>query len=95
MKSYSQLERQIARPPSRRPVAVAFRHAPPAAMEKFAGSVSAQSSFRRLAAQGRVFYTVPTDHYHCPVGSYTHHIARPEERAKELPPNPELMAGVG
>jgi uncharacterized protein (DUF169 family) len=33
---------------------------------------------------GQTFYTVPSDHYNCAVGSHTHKIALPAERAHEL-----------
>ena len=33
---------------------------------------------------GKTFYTVPSDHYNCAVGSHTHKIALPAERAHEL-----------
>jgi uncharacterized protein (DUF169 family) len=67
-----------------RPVAVAFRAELPQATEKFSGSEPAGCSFWRLAAAGRTFSTVPSDHYNCPIGSYTHNIPLPEDRANEL-----------
>ena len=54
--------------PDRRPVAVAFREFVPAGVEKFAGSEPSGCSYWRLAAAGRVFCTVPADHYNCPIG---------------------------
>ena len=66
------------------PIAISFRAAPPAGVEKFTGSEPSGCSFWRLAAQGRAFYTVPSDHYNCPVGSYTHKIALPADRSQEL-----------
>ena len=44
---------------ARRPVAVAFLDAPPANVRKFPGTQPAGCSFWKLAADGRVFYTVP------------------------------------
>ena len=52
-------------------------------------------SFWRLAAEGRFFYTVPNDHYNCPIGSYTHNISLPPDRAPELEQTLSLMAGAG
>ena len=52
-------------------------------------------SFWRLAADGRTFYTVPGDHYNCPIGSYTHNIALPPDRAPELEQTLSLMATLG
>jgi uncharacterized protein (DUF169 family) len=80
---------------SRRPVAVAFRADVPASMQKFSGSEPAGCSFWRLAAEGRSFSTAPSDHYNCPVGSYTHHIALPEDRAQELPSILGTMTSLG
>jgi hypothetical protein len=42
-----------------------------------------------------VFYTAPEDHYNCPIGSYTHHIDLPKDRAQELPDTLSLMADIG
>jgi uncharacterized protein (DUF169 family) len=79
----------------RRPVAVAFLQAPPAGITKFEGVMPSGCSFWRLAAEGRVFYTVPADHYNCPIGSYTHNIALPPERAPELEQTLSLMGTLG
>ena len=40
--------------------------------------------FWEKAMSGHTFYTGPSDHYNCAVGSYTHSIALPAERAHEL-----------
>jgi len=78
-----------------RPVAVAFRDAAPAGLEKFAGNEPSSCSYWRLAAAGRAFYTVPSDHYNCAIGSYTHNVALPDERAPELQQTLQLMTGIG
>ena len=80
---------------ARRPVAVAFRESPPAGVEKFSGTEPSGCSFWRIAAEGRTFYTVPADHYNCPIGSYTHSIALPPDRAPELEQALGLMASAG
>jgi len=80
---------------SRRPVAIAFRDATPAGVEALDGTQPSGCSFWRLAASGRTFYTVPSDHYNCPVGSYTHNIALPKERETELSDTLSLMVDVG
>ena len=80
---------------TRRPVAVAFREAPPAGVKPFSGSEPSGCSFWRLAMEGRAFYTVPADHYNCPVGAHTHNIPLPSERAGELPQVLEVMTGLG
>ncbi len=79
----------------KRPVAVKFLDAEPTGIEKFAGTEPSGCSFWRLAAAGKIFYTVPQDHYNCPIGSYTHGISLPPERAKELEKTLGLMAQIG
>jgi uncharacterized protein (DUF169 family) len=79
----------------KRPVAVKFLDAAPTGIEKFTGTEPSGCSFWRLAAAGKVFYTVPQDHYNCPIGSYTHSIPLPPERAKELEQTLGLMAQIG
>ena len=80
---------------SRRSVAIAFREAPPPGIGKFAGTEPSGCSFWRLAANGRTFYTVPSDHYNCAVGSHTHRIALPPDRAQELDQTLGFMTGLG
>lgn len=79
----------------KRPVAVKFQDAPPAGVAKFSGTGPSGCSFWRLAAAGRTFYTVPRDHYNCPIGSHTHNIPLPSERAHELNQTLELMVEAG
>jgi uncharacterized protein (DUF169 family) len=80
---------------TRRPIAIAFRDEPPAGVAKFTGSQPSGCSFWRLAAAGATFYTVPSDHYNCPVGSYTHNIPLPAERQQELTGVLTLMTEIG
>ena len=80
---------------ARRPVAIAFRDAAPAGVSKFTGSAPSGCSFWRLATSGRVFYTVPADHYNCAVGAHTHNMPLPAERAEELPQTLAFMTGLG
>jgi uncharacterized protein (DUF169 family) len=79
----------------KRGVAVKFLDAAPAGIEKFAGTEPSGCSFWRLAAAGRTFYTIPGDHYNCPIGSYTHNISLPPGRAKELEQALGLMTQIG
>jgi uncharacterized protein (DUF169 family) len=97
MSDYRSLETQLIATLAlkRRPVAVSFRDAPPENIEKFEGVEPSGCSFWRLAAAGRAFYTVPSDHYNCPIGSYTHNIGLPETRAAELEGTLKLMTDIG
>jgi len=97
MTDYRALERRFSEVLGlrRRPVAVAFRATPPAGVDKFTGTEPSGCSFWRLAAGGRTLYTVPSDHYNCPIGSYTHNFPLPPSRAQELDQTLSLMAGIG
>jgi uncharacterized protein (DUF169 family) len=97
MINYAGLERQLTSVLhlSRRPVAVAFRDTPPDGVPALTGSQPSGCSFWRLAAGGQVFYTVPSDHFNCPIGSYTHNITLPEERQVELKRTLGLMIDIG
>jgi uncharacterized protein (DUF169 family) len=94
---YRSLEQQLSSDLglTRRPIAIAFRDAPPAGVPKFVGTVPSGCSFWRLASEGRTFFTVPSDHYNCPIGSYTHNIPLPAERANELGDTLAFMANIG
>jgi uncharacterized protein (DUF169 family) len=78
-----------------RPVAVKFRDVPLAGIPKFTGTEPSGCSFWRLAAEGRTFYTVPSDHYNCPVGAHTHNISLPQDRSEELAQVLSLMTSTG
>lgn len=66
------------------PVAVTFTETPPAGVPRVAKAGPAGCAYWKQAAEGAVFYTEAADHHNCPVGSYTHGVALPPERAKEL-----------
>lgn len=69
---------------SRPPVAITFQDKAPAGVSRVAKTGPAGCAYWKLAADGQVFYTEAADHYNCPVGSYTHGIDLPAERAEEL-----------
>ncbi len=70
---------------TRPPVAIGFFGSPPPGVPPWdGGPVAAGCVFWKQAQEGRLFYTVPSDHYNCAVGAYTHHIQLPESRAGEL-----------
>jgi uncharacterized protein (DUF169 family) len=97
MTSYASLEELLTTTLglTRRPVAIAFRDDAPAGVAKFTGTQPSGCSFWKLAADGGAFYTVPGDHYNCPIGSYTHNIPLPAEREHELPQVLAVMTGLG
>jgi len=97
MADYKNLEQQLMNTLGldRRPVAVTFRETPPGGVAAFKGTEPSGCSFWRIASGGRTFYTVQSDHYNCPIGSYTHNIALPAERAKELEDTLGFMTGIG
>ena len=97
MTDYRSIEQRLTDPLGlrRRPVAVTFRDTPPAGVAKFAGREPSGCSFWRVAAEGRTFYTVPSDHYNCAIGSHTHNMPLPANRAKELDETLGLMVNIG
>ena len=97
MTDYRRLEQQLSSDLglTRRPIAIAFRDAPPPGVSPFAGTAPSGCTFWRLASEGRTFFTVPSDHYNCAIGSYTHNIPLPAERAKELEDTLGFMTGIG
>jgi len=97
MPDYRRLEQRFSDALSlrRRPVAVAFRDTAPPGLPKFTGTEPSGCSFWRLAGDGRAFYTVPGDHYNCAIGSHTHSLPLPPERAQELDQTLSFMAGLG
>src|SRR2546429_9533953 len=78
----------------RRPVAVTFRETPPVGVPKFTGTEPSGCSFWRIAAGGRTFYTVASDPYNCPLGSYTPPLAPPPNPAHQLDPTPSVLAAL-
>jgi uncharacterized protein (DUF169 family) len=97
MPDYRRLEQRFTDALSlgRRPIAVAFRDAPPPGVPKFTGTEPSGCSFWRIAGTGRAFYTVPADHYNCAIGAHTHNIPLPPERAQELDQTLSFMNGIG
>jgi uncharacterized protein (DUF169 family) len=76
-------------------VSVSFLSTAPQGVTKFAGVTPSSCTFWRLASEGRGFYTEPSDHFNCPVGSYTHGIDLPASRAGELEGTLALMSTIG
>ena len=80
---------------TRRPVAVTFQETPPDNVPAFFGTEPSGCSFWRIAAEGKTFYTIPSDHFNCAIGSYTHAIPLPPERGVELEQTLSFMTGIG
>lgn len=78
-----------------RPVAVTFLDHTPEGVEKFVGSEPSGCSFWRLAALGRSFYAVPSDHFNCAVGSHVLSIELPPDRASETEQTLQMMFRAG
>lgn len=97
MTDYARLERDLMVQLSlkHRPVAVTSLKEAPPGVEKFEGVQPSGCSFWRMASAGRRFYTVGADHYNCPIGSHTHNIPLPPERAHELTDTLGFMTGIG
>lgn len=97
MATLAQLEQQLteALQLRRGPVAVSFLEREPEGVDKFEGAAPSGCTFWRIAAAGRAFYTVPSDHYNCPIGSHTHNIALPDTRREELSGTLKLMTEIG
>jgi uncharacterized protein (DUF169 family) len=95
--SWKELEQKIGASLKfgRRPVAVAFLDAPPDGVARFEGTEPSGCSFWRLAAAGKVFYTVPENHFNCAVGAYTHNIPLSPEREKETEQTLKMMFELG
>jgi uncharacterized protein (DUF169 family) len=80
---------------SKPPIAIAFLNEPPRGVAKWDGAAPAGCAFWRLAMDGNAFYTVPSDHYSCAVGSYTHGISLPADRGAVLEDTIGFMVGSG
>jgi uncharacterized protein (DUF169 family) len=90
----TQLQEQLGL--SRAPVAVGFLTDAPSGIRNWdGGPMPAGCAFWRAAMDGHSFYTVPSDHYNCAVGSYTHAIQVPADRGNVLMDTIGFMVGSG
>ncbi len=68
------------------PIKIGFLDAPPPSLARWSGGpVAAGCVFWDRAMEGKSFYTLPADHWNCAIGSHTHNISLPADRANELP----------
>jgi uncharacterized protein (DUF169 family) len=90
------LETQQALGLTKAPIAIGFLDAPPPGMSKWNGPpVPAGCSFWAYAWDCLSFYTEPSDHYNCAVGSYVHGISLPEDKGPALQDTIGFMVGNG
>ena len=69
---------------SRPPVAIAFLATPPVGLSRIDRAAAAGCAYWKHASDGNAFYTMPEDHYNCPVGAFTHGAELPPAQATEL-----------
>jgi len=69
---------------SRQPAAVAFLTSAPEGIPRIETVAPSGCTYWKLASEGQSFYTEASDHFGCPIGSYTHGIDLPEAQGKEL-----------
>ncbi len=78
------------------PIAIGFLDAEPDGVARWDGdSVPAGCSFWQKAMAGATFYTVPSDHFNCPVGCHTHRLEVPPDRRGALTEAAQAMIGAG
>lgn len=66
------------------PVAVTFATTAPAEVPRVAAAGPSSCTYWKRAAEGQTFYTEAADHYHCPIGAYTHGVDLPPAQMDEL-----------
>src|SRR6185503_14862025 len=76
------------------PIAIAFRTEPPPGIARVSEAAPSGCTYWKLAAEGNVFYTEASDHFGCPIGSYTHGVELPPAQGKELQGMIETMVGL-
>ena len=77
------------------PVAVTFQAAPPPGVARVAAPGPSSCTYWKRAADGETFYTEASDHYHCPIGGYTHGVDLPPAQTQELQDVVGVMVGLG
>jgi uncharacterized protein (DUF169 family) len=77
------------------PVAIAFRASAPANVPHVSRPEASGCGYWKRAAEGRTFYTEAADHYHCPIGAYTHNVDLPAPQMQELHGVVTMMVSLG
>lgn len=76
------------------PIAITFRSEPPPGMARVDVAAPSGCTYWKIAAEGQVFYTEASDHYGCPIGSYTHGVDLPPAQSQELESMIGTMVGL-
>jgi len=66
------------------PIGIAFLDQVPGDLTRIESASPAGCAYWTLAAAGRMFYTLPEDHFGCPIGAYTHGLELPPASQVEL-----------
>src|SRR5262249_19103981 len=66
-----------------------------AGVPRVAAAGPSSCTYWKRAAEGQNFYTEAADHYHCPVGAYTHGVDLPPAQAQELQNVVGTMVSLG
>src|SRR5438552_19037837 len=77
------------------PVAVTFQTTAPAGVPRIAAAGPSSCTYWKRAAEGQTFYTEASDHYHCPIGAYTHGVDLAPAQAEELQGVVGMMIDLG
>jgi uncharacterized protein (DUF169 family) len=78
------------------PIAIAFCDSPPEGLAQWSGGpMPSGCAFWQQAWAGHAFYTLPSDHYNCPIGCHTHSIPLPSDQAERLSQSVGLMVDNG
>ncbi len=77
------------------PVAVTFQVTAPANVPRVDAASPSSCTYWQRAARGETFYTEAADHYHCPIGAYTHGVDLPPAQAQELQGVVSTMVSLG
>ena len=76
------------------PIGIAFLDQVPADLTRIESASPAGCAYWTLAATGRVFYTLPEDHFGCPIGAYTHGLDLPPSGQAELQSTVSMMLSL-
>jgi len=76
------------------PIAVSFCDEVPAGLRRVDRAVPSGCTFWKLAGEGEVFYTEPSDHHGCPIGAHTHAVPLGPAGSEQLGQMLTMMADI-